>query len=96
MSDQAHGKVELTTHPTGITGHRLLCSVSQRETVEPLVEAHPDLYRRLSDGTPAVRIDGGRISIASVVDAPFGLGGPFDPTGFVPLGRWEFESLGIR
>ena len=65
------------------------------ESVRGVVEAHPDLYRRLPDGTPAARIEGGRMAIGSVVDAPFGVAGPFDPTGFVPLSRWEFESLGI-
>ena len=66
-----------------------------RGSVDPVVAAHPDLYRRLDDGTPAVRIERGRLALGSVVDAPFGVAAPFDATGFVPLSRWEFESLGI-
>ena len=65
------------------------------ESVAPAVAAHGDLYRTLGDGTPAVRIDGGRLAVGSVVDAPFGLATAFDPTPFTPLRRWEFESLGI-
>jgi hypothetical protein len=79
-------------------GHHYFRGLSMlpRAGVEPLVAAHGDLYRRLpDDGTPAVRIEAGRVSIGSVVAAPFGLAAPFDPTGFQPLGRWEFDSLGI-
>ena len=65
------------------------------ESVAGLAESHPDLYRRLPDGTPAVRIEGGRMSIGSVVDAPFGLKASFDPTGFTPWGQWAFDALGI-
>ena len=43
----------------------------------------------------AVWIEDGRIRIGSVVDAPFGLAVPFDPTRFTPLAQWQFESLGI-
>ena len=66
-----------------------------REAVEPVVERHTDVYRRLPDGTPAVRIEGGRIEMGSVVDAPFGLAAAFDPTRFTPLKQWQFDSLGI-
>jgi hypothetical protein len=78
-------------------GHHYLRGLSMypRESVEPVVERHQDLYRRLPDGTPAVRIESGRIDIGSVVDAPFGLAVPFDPTRFTPLKDWTFESLGI-
>ncbi len=64
-------------------------------TIEPVIARHTDLYRSLDDGTPAVRIESGRMSIGSVVDAPFGLAARFDPSGFVPLRDWTFESLGI-
>ena len=78
-------------------GHHYLRGLSMfpRESVDPVVERHTDLYRRLPDGTPAVRIENGRIDIGSVVDAPFGLAVPFDPTRFTLLKDWTFESLGI-
>jgi hypothetical protein len=76
-------------------GHYYLRGLSMfpRDAVDPVVEHHTDLYRRLPDGTPAVRIDDGRIAIGTVVDAPFGLAAAFDPTRFPPLKDWTFESL---
>jgi L-alanine-DL-glutamate epimerase-like enolase superfamily enzyme len=76
-------------------GHHYLRGLSMfpRAGVDPVVERHADLYRRLPDGTPAVRIENGRIAIGSVLDAPFGLAVPFDPTRFTPLKDWTFESL---
>jgi hypothetical protein len=76
-------------------GHNVLGRLSwvPRPVVDPVVERHADLYRRLPDGTPAVRIENGRIAIGSVLDAPFGLAVPFDPTRFTPLKDWTFESL---
>jgi hypothetical protein len=78
-------------------GHHYFRGLSMlpRESVEPVVERHTDLYRRLPDGTPAVRIENGRIEIGSVVDAPFGVDGVFDPSQFTPFGQWKFESLGV-
>jgi hypothetical protein len=78
-------------------GHHYFRGLSMfpRERVAPAAAAHGDLYRALADGTPAVRIEGGRMAVGSVVDAPFGLAAPFDPTGFTPLDQWQFESLGI-
>jgi hypothetical protein len=87
----------LGIHHVERNGHHYFRGLSmlRSASVEPLADAHSDLYRRLPDGTPAVRIEAGRISIDSIVDAPFGLAAPFDPTGFTPLGQWTFESLGI-
>jgi hypothetical protein len=78
-------------------GHHYFRGLSMlpRASVEPVVAAHGDLYRRLPDGTPVVRIEGGRMQIGSVVDSPFGLAAPFDPSGFTPANRWEFDSLKI-
>lgn len=72
-------------------GHHYLRGLSMfpRNAVDPIVAHHEDLYRRLDDGTPALRIEGGRIAIGSVVDAPFGLAAPFDPTRFEPLSAWD-------
>jgi hypothetical protein len=37
-----------------------------------LLSAHDDLYRRHEEGVPTVDGRGGRLSLASSVDAPFG------------------------
>jgi hypothetical protein len=64
------------------------------------LEAHPDLYRKVTpdDGGvrefPAVDVRGGRIDIGSAVDAPFGTGVEFDPARFRPAAEWRWESLG--
>ena len=61
-----------------------------------VIAAHPDLYRRLPDGTAAAQIRGGRMSTGSVNDAPFGVGFELDTTRFTPAASWEFSSLGIE
>jgi L-alanine-DL-glutamate epimerase-like enolase superfamily enzyme len=43
------------------------------------LEAHPDLYRRHADGFACLHIADGRISLASVDAAPFGVAPVFDP-----------------
>ena len=74
-------------------GHHYFYGLSMfpRESIEAAVERHQDVYRRLPDGTPAVRIVGGRIEIGSVVDAPFGLDVPFDPRMLRKLRDWISE-----
>jgi hypothetical protein len=71
-------------------GHHYFRGLSMfpRDSVEAVADRHGDVFRRLPDGTPAVRIEGGRIAIGSVVDAPFGLAAPFDPRQFGLLSDW--------
>ena len=52
--------------------------------------AHGDLFRRHELGFVTTRIEGGKSDVGSVVDAPFGVGYPFDPSVFTPLGEWSF------
>jgi hypothetical protein len=54
-----------------------------------VLAAHGDLYRRHERGFPTLAIRDGRIAIGSVVDAPFGVGFPFDPAQFTPLEAWK-------
>lgn len=76
-------------------GHHYFRGLSMfpREFAEPTVAAHADLFRRLDDGTPAVRIEGGRLDVGSIVDAPFGVGVSVDPTGFTAFAEWDPGSL---
>jgi hypothetical protein len=78
-------------------GHHYFRGLSMfpREAVDPVVGQHEDLYRRLGDGTPALRIEGGRIAIGSVVDAPLGLAATFDPTRFEPLSAWDPDTISV-
>jgi hypothetical protein len=71
-------------------GHHYFRGMSMfpRSSVDGVAEHHRDVLRRLPDGTPAVRIQGGRIDIGSVVDAPFGLGVAFEPGHFGLLRDW--------
>jgi L-alanine-DL-glutamate epimerase-like enolase superfamily enzyme len=53
---------------------------------DQVIAAHSDLYHRHeTGGFAAVTINGGRISTASVVDAPFGVGFDLDPADLTPL-----------
>jgi hypothetical protein len=63
---------------------------------KPLLEAHPDLYRELSDGCPAVRIESGNLSSASVHGHGLGQSFHLDSELFTPLQTWQVESLDLR
>ena len=54
---------------------------------------HGDLYRRHPGGYPTLDLRAGRVSTASVVAAPFGVGFDLDPTRFTPLADWRYETL---
>jgi hypothetical protein len=70
-------------------------SMVPHDVQEAVADAHPDLYRRLDDGTAAPRIEQGRMSVGSVVDAPFGIGFDLNTTRFTPANRWDFATLGL-
>lgn len=57
-------------------------------------DAHGDLYRRHEAGFPTLAIEGGRLALDSVVDAPFGVGLAVDPSRFTPLSDWDPDDLG--
>ena len=57
--------------------------------------AHADLFERHRDGFVTTRIDRGTVNVASVVDAPFGVDFEFDPSRFMPVKDWSFDSLGL-
>jgi hypothetical protein len=56
---------------------------------------HGDLYRQLDDGVAALDVEVGEVALASVVDAPFGVGMDVDPTAFTPIGQWSVDSLDL-
>lgn len=55
-------------------GHHYFRGLSMFPTdvMKPVACHHRDIFRTLADGIPAVQIDGGRINVASAVEAPFG------------------------
>ncbi|MFU8868955.1 hypothetical protein [Natronococcus sp.] len=57
---------------------------------ENLLAAHGDLYREHEQEFPTLAVDDGRISLESVVDAPFGYGVDLDLERFTPRSEWEF------
>lgn len=57
-----------------------------------VLEQHGDLYSKHGDGFAVVRIDDGKVSIRSVVDAPFGVRPFVDASTFVTLDRWEADG----
>jgi hypothetical protein len=68
-------------------GHHYLRGLSMfsPSLQDRVIAAHSDLYRRHPDGFAAMAIDGGAVSIGSVIDAPFGVATPLDPADFPPL-----------
>ncbi len=61
---------------------------------QQLLTHHPDLYRRQGN-LIAVAIAAGNMSLASVANAPFGVGFALDVEQFVPVAEWDFASLGM-
>jgi hypothetical protein len=66
------------------------------EVQQSVLRAHGDVYRRHERGFPTVDIRDGRMSIASTVAAPLGVGFDLDTDRFTPLDEWKFESMGIE
>ena len=56
---------------------------------------HGDLYHRHERGFVTARVERGIARVGSVVDAPFGVDFPFDPSRFTPMNEWSFDSLGL-
>jgi hypothetical protein len=63
-------------------GHHYFAGLSiwPQAVQEAVRRQHADLYRDSPRGWPTVRIEDGRISLKSVVAAPFGVGFDFDPS----------------
>jgi L-alanine-DL-glutamate epimerase-like enolase superfamily enzyme len=58
-----------------------------------ILKHHRDLYRPHERGFATLDVRGGRISTASAIAAPFGMGFEFDPSQFTPVERWAFEAV---
>jgi hypothetical protein len=56
-------------------------------------ESHGDLYMKHERGFATPIIRDGRMSTASVVDAPFGYSFDFASEGLTPLDQWDFDSF---
>jgi len=76
-------------------GHHYFLGLSMysSEIQAQVLACHGDLYRRHERGFPTLAIRSGRIQLASVVDAPFGLAFLPDVSQFTPLDAWSFASL---
>ena len=79
-------------------GHHYLRGLSMLpEAVQAQALAHhPDLYRRHERGFATLDIRHGAVGVASVVEAPFGLGFDLDTTQFTPSSEWTYDSLEER
>jgi L-alanine-DL-glutamate epimerase-like enolase superfamily enzyme len=76
-------------------GHHYFRGLSMLpEAVQAQAQAHhADLYRRHERGFATLDIRGGAVAVASVVEAPFGIGFALDTTPFTPLAEWVADSL---
>jgi hypothetical protein len=55
-----------------------------------VLAAHGDLFHRHPRGFVTTRITSGTSGVGSVVDAPFGVAVPFNPSRFTPIDGWSF------
>ncbi|MDB5292694.1 MAG: hypothetical protein JWL69_3935 [Phycisphaerales bacterium] len=60
---------------------------------DAVLAAHPDLFRRNEAGFVAMKIEGGRLQIGSVIGEALGATTKFDATRFVRAADWTYESL---
>ena len=60
---------------------------------DQILENHGDLYYRHENGFATLAIREGKISLGSVLDAPFGYDIDLDASGFTPVDEWEVESI---
>ncbi len=76
-------------------GHHYFAGLSQfpGSIQRDVLEHHGDLFARHVAGFPVVCIEGGAVSIGSVVDAPFGVGFEPDLGEFIPESDWNYDSL---
>ncbi|MGH8017703.1 MAG: hypothetical protein ACREIA_05335 [Opitutaceae bacterium] len=54
-----------------------------------MLARHGDLYRKSEYGWPTLAVEGGKISVRSIVSAPFGRAGEFDLSGFERVSDWK-------
>jgi hypothetical protein len=68
-------------------------SMFARDWQDAVLRTHHDLYTRHDSGFPHLHIQEGRISLASLNSAPFGVEPQLDVTGFAPLERTQLARI---
>ncbi|HEU4938386.1 MAG TPA: hypothetical protein VFT39_18140 [Vicinamibacterales bacterium] len=68
-------------------------SMFSRDWQDAVLRTHHDLYTRHESGFPHLHIEEGRISLASLNRAPFGVEPQLDVTGFAPLERTQLARI---
>lgn len=66
------------------------------DMADAVLAQHHDVYHRHARGFPTAMIENGKLSIESIVNAPFGGRIEFDRERFPTIDDWSFESLGIE
>ncbi len=76
-------------------GHHYFAGLSQFPPAiqHAALAAHGDLYESHADGFPMPKIRAGRMTIGSVIAAPFGVAFEPDLSAFTPLDAWSPASL---
>ena len=71
-------------------GHHYFKGLSMwpEEIQEAVLERHADLYRRHELGFATLRVEEGRLQVASLLQAPFGVGLSIEAAGFSGLDDW--------
>ena len=78
-------------------GHHYGGAADHLSTIETqaCLTSHADLYSAHASA-PAVRVDHGRLSVATIHYEGFGLSVPTDFDAMTPLEDWTFETLGVE
>lgn len=70
-------------------------SMLPEDVQEQILDVHPDLFARHPDGFPTLDVQGGKVSLDSVLTAPFGhqIDLDTDDPFFIPAAKWSLESI---
>jgi len=68
-------------------------SMFPRDWQDAVLRTHDDFYQRHESGFPHLHIEDGRIRLASLNTAPFGVGPQLDVTSFAPLERTQLPRI---
>lgn len=76
-------------------GHHYYSGLSafSEDVQEAALESHSDLFTRHEDGFVTLDVRDGRVSLNSVLDAPFGHMVDLDPTDAIPVDEWSVEDV---
>ena len=68
-------------------------SAFSEDVQQATLDAHPDLFTRPEDGFVTLDVRDGRVSLDSVLDAPFGHVVDLNPADATPVDEWSLDEV---